>query len=250
MKPLVVCSYLFKKVPRLSCHDTSCPLLIIFSAIPLTDIFSPSSTSNNSCGHGTVNNDHDSASSSYSDHIATAIDIIDQSHSNLDNSFDDETTVKEVQIEIIANGNINLKKGDILFVNCDIDSRSTSVINQQLVIPTNKQKKQSRARRDCPIKGCTAINLLKLSNHLRQKHGLKNPSTIKKYLKQAKLVCVIIMILICLCVLLIYNRKTKELGTQETSNIKTRPAQLMHHLAKVIYYLRRFVVSYIQLFVV
>ena len=61
-------------------------------------------------------------------------------------------------------------------------------VTKQIVTPQVKQKKQNRTRRDCPYKGCTAMQLTKLSNHLRQTHGLKDPVKIKKYLRQAKLV--------------------------------------------------------------
>lgn len=44
----------------------------------------------------------------------------------------------------------------------------------------------TRYRKDCPLPGCGAIALVKLSNHLSQVHQL-SPEERKPYLQQAKL---------------------------------------------------------------
>lgn len=104
----------------------------------------------------------------------------------------------------MASDNIHIKKGEKIIVTCDIYSKTTCVINQKLVM--SPPKKPIRIRRNCPMKGCNAANLLKLSNHLRQKHGLQNQSTIQKYLKLAKLVS----ILICTCAIVwvVYQKQS------------------------------------------
>lgn len=168
--------------------------MVLFSiATPLPDLFSPS-ISISSCD---TNDDHDDPikSSSCSDHSDGDIvaKILNQSSSNSDN--DDNSCPPNMEIELVASNTIRLNKGEKLVINFCLDSRTMHVTNvtKQLVIPQVKQNKQNRIRRDCPIKGCTAVHLVKLSNHLRQKHGLKDHNKIKKYLKQAKLVRATIM---------------------------------------------------------
>ena len=85
----------------------------------------------------------------------------------------------------MASGNVNIKKGDKIVVTCDIYSKTTCVINQALV--SSQHVKTNRVRRNCPIKGCHAAALIKLSNHLRQTHKIQNSNTIQKYLNLAKL---------------------------------------------------------------
>ena len=149
-------------------------------------LFSPSTTSN--CSYNTCSDNSVTISPVHGDH-SDASDEPTSCHST-SSQCDDKSLVKNVEIEIIASDNIRINKGEKIVVTCDIYSKTTCEIHQNLVISkTSKQKStQNRTRRDCPYKGCTAVNLLKLSNHLRQTHGLKYSSTIQKYLKLAKMV--------------------------------------------------------------
>ena len=108
--------------------------------------------------------------------------------SSVDSSKNNPLLAKNVDIEIMASDNVTIKKGDKVVVTCNIYSKTTCVINQALV--SSQHVKPSRARRNCPIKGCHAAALLKLSNHLRQTHKIKNSNTIRKYLNLAKLVSI------------------------------------------------------------
>lgn len=94
-----------------------------------------------------------------------------------------ESFATNVQIEIVASKRIYLNKGQRLLVDCNLDSKT---ITKPVMIPQIKQKQKTR--QDCPFKGCAAMKLIELSNHLRQVHGLKDPVKIRRYLKQAKLV--------------------------------------------------------------
>ena len=48
------------------------------------------------------------------------------------------------------------------------------------------RKTCNRKRKDCPIKGCHSIGLLKLANHLTSVHNIKNKETRLKWLNMAK----------------------------------------------------------------
>lgn len=95
---------------------------------------------------------------------------------------------RQIEFKIIANHNI--KKDEEFIIQCDINPTTMCVTNQKLLTAKIKNTKgQNRTKLDCPYKGCPASQLKKLSNNLRQIHGLRNSVTVKKYLKQAKLVC-------------------------------------------------------------
>lgn len=161
-------------------------LLVVVLAMPL---FSPSTSF--SCSYNSYSDNSLSVSCGHSSDFDADHSVIDQTSSNSSHSqCDDKSLVKNVEIEIIASDNVHINKGEKIVLICDIYSKTTCTIQQKLVMSeeSKKQKGQSRTRRDCPFKGCPALNLLKLSNHLRQTHGLKNPSTIQKYLKLAKMV--------------------------------------------------------------
>ena len=143
-------------------------------AIPLDDLFSPSVTSTTS--HNTNANHDCLKKSSDDDHSGEDINIVDMYDTK-------ESSVTNVQIEIVVSKRMYLKKGQRLLIDYNLDSKT---ITRQIMVP--KIKQQRRTRQDCPYKGCSAMQLVKLSNHLRQVHGLKDPAKIKRYLKQAKLV--------------------------------------------------------------
>ena len=48
------------------------------------------------------------------------------------------------------------------------------------------RQKCNRRRKDCPIKGCHSMGLLKLANHLTSVHNIKNKETRLKWLNMAK----------------------------------------------------------------
>lgn len=56
-----------------------------------------------------------------------------------------------------------------------------------LKIPLNKPHK--RKRNNCPVDGCNSLQLLKLSDHLRQVHKIVDSAERKKLLQLAKKVC-------------------------------------------------------------
>ena len=144
------------------------------------------------------NNDSNGDAYNYSEHTLTdnssdGANASADEHSGIDNNTNNPLLAKNVAIEIMASGNVNIKKGDKIVVTCDIYSKTSCIINQKLV--SSKHVEPNRARRNCPIKGCHAAGLLKLSNHLRQTHKIKNSNTVRKYLNLAKLVSVYACIL-------------------------------------------------------
>ena len=129
---------------------------------------------------------HESIAHTSNNHNDNPDEMSSDSEANRNNPW-------HVEFEVISNDNI--QKGDLVLLKCDINTTTMCVTSQQLIKPETKHHKvPNRARRDCPYKGCGATQLAKLSNHLHQMHGLKNPTTIQKYLKQAKLVCANLML--------------------------------------------------------
>ena len=164
----------------------SCKTLyhILPSGLSIPDLFTPSpssmseSTISNYCHEGILC-------------TSTPIENPDEMSSD---SEANSSNPQHIEFEVISNDNI--QKGDLVLLKCDINTTTMCVTSQQLIKPHTKcHKVPNRTRRDCPYKGCSATHLAKLSNHLRQMHGLKNPVKIQKYLKQAKLVCVKLLLL-------------------------------------------------------
>ena len=150
----------------------------------LDHLFTPSPDSVNKSS--TSDTSSDTSDSDYSNQCNTANNSSDDQSSD---SQDDanSSNLRHIESEMVAKHNIN--KGDLVLWKCDINTTTMCITNQQILNPQiTHQKVSKRARRDCPYKGCTATQLLKLSNHLRQTHGLKNKVTIQKYLKRSKLV--------------------------------------------------------------
>ena len=160
----------------LSCKS----LFHVHLCLPTADLFtpSPSSTSESNISHSCLDTT-----------VPTGNDPYDSPDEMSSDSGATSSNTRHIEFEVMSNDNI--QKGDLVLLKCDINTTTMCVTSQQLMKPNTKYcKVPKRTRRNCPYKGCTATQLAKLSNHLRQMHGLKNPAKIQKYLKQAKLVCV------------------------------------------------------------
>lgn len=149
------------------------------SDIPTAGLFTPSPSS--ASDSNTLDIKHDAM-------VPTSSNPYDSPDEMSSHSEVNSINPTHIEFEVISNHNIH--KGDVVLLKCDINTTTMLVTSQQLIKPESKYRKApNRTRRDCPYKGCTATQLAKLSNHLRQMHGLKDPTKIQKYLKQANLVC-------------------------------------------------------------
>ena len=102
-------------------------------------LFSPNTTSN--CSYNTCSDNSVTISPVHGDFTDASDDINEPTSCHSTSSqCDDKPLVKNVEIEIIASDNIRINKGDKIVVTCDIYSKTTCAIHQNLVISKTSKK--------------------------------------------------------------------------------------------------------------